>query len=767
MLVYLLKSAACLAILLAFYTFFMEKENMHTLKRFYLLGALVAALTIPFVTFVEYVEIVPTELAIMEVIEIPAVTGYVQEQTPIDYLPIILWGVYLLGALLYGFKFVRNLAVIIQRIRKNPKYRVHHIYNVLLSESVVPHTFLSYIFLNKHKFEARQIPKEVLLHEETHAKQKHSWDVLFIEFLQIIFWFNPLIHLAKKAIKLNHEFLADRAVLDQGIASASYQNTLLEFSSSSLHPQLANAINYSSIKKRFTVMKTQTSKKTILLRSLLLLPLLALLLYSFSNAKIIQIQKTETHTSKEGLDSSQTGHTKKETTAREALQTSASLIQNDSLKFIKDWYITIGEKKYYYLRDANRVWHYYDSTKKEVKLDIVAEYKKKYNEYNTLKNSGTHYIHKSKNEQMLLDVLFSDLGGMYFRMSRANRPEIKQSISPYAPYMKFVKNGQTVFKKSNELTEEDKNLIPPPPPTDTVIIYNRLVKTIKTIPRNRNANFIYLRKIHSNMNAVQKNKVEHPDVIAESIFQEGANREQVEEYNKIIRKINEKPESRRIYKRTEVDRITYIYSLMTEKQKKKAEPFLNFPPPPSSPKVTKQIKSNIPPPLPPIKPPTDRNKYSDELLDAFDKLMEEGNLYGQAGSAYSKKGKGSVKDLQQKYEEVMKLYEHYVKLAVKENLMAPTYSKPRKIRKGDKSNIPPPPPPYAVPKDGKKYSDELFEAFDKFNEKGNTYGNAMTAYMKNGKGTTNKLNNMYMEVMVLYDNYVELAVKENLMAPRP
>ena len=87
---------------------------------------------------------------------------------------------------------------------------------------------------------------------------------------------------------------------------------------------------------------------------------------------------------------------------------------------------------------------------------------------------------------------------------------------------------------------------------------------------------------------------------------------------------------------------------------------------------------------------------ADELLDAFDKLMEEGNLYGQAGIAYSKKGKGSIKDLQQKYKEVMKLYETYVKLAVKENLMRPTYSKPRKIRKGDRSNIPPPPPPSHV-----------------------------------------------------------------------
>ncbi|MCK5443355.1 MAG: hypothetical protein KAJ23_15830, partial [Maribacter sp.] len=383
-------------------------------------------------------------------------------------------------------------------------------------------------------------------------------------------------------------------------------------------------------------------------------------------------------------------------TTKAELQTSTSTIKNDSLKFIKDWYITIDEKKYYYLRDKDRVWHYYDSTKKEVKLDIVAEYKKKHNVYNTLKNSGTHYIHKSKNEQMLLDVLFSDLGGMVFRMSRANRPKIKRPISPYAPYMKLVKNGQTVFKKPSELTDEDKKLIPPPPPADTVIIYNRLANTIKTLPRNRNANLNYLRKIHSEMNNAQKSKVEHPDSVLKSISQDGATKLQIKEYNTLAKKYNamSKDDFRIIGK--EVNRLKQVYGLMSDKQKKKAEPFPNFPPPPSSPKVTKQIKSNIPPPIPPIKPPTERTKYSDELLDAFDKLMEEGNLYGQAGIAYSKKGKGSIKDLQQKYKEVMKLYETYVKLAVKENLMRPTYSKPRKIRKGDRSNIPPPPPPSHV-----------------------------------------------------------------------
>jgi hypothetical protein len=130
------------------------------------------------------------------------------------------------------------------------------------------------------------------LHEETHAKQKHSLDVLFIEFLQVLFWFNPLMYFMKKAIKLNHEFLADREVLDHGIKPSLYQNILLEFSSNSLQPQLANSINYSSIKKRFTVMKTKKSKKSNVLRSLLLLPLLALLLYGFSEKKFIERQST-------------------------------------------------------------------------------------------------------------------------------------------------------------------------------------------------------------------------------------------------------------------------------------------------------------------------------------------------------------------------------------------------------------------------------------------------------------------------------------------
>ena len=113
----------------------------------------------------------------------------------------------------------------------------------MLKQLINPHTFFNYIFLNKTKFENRALPKEVILHEETHAKQKHSLDILFIELLQIVFWFQPLIWLYKTRIKLNHEFLADQAVIDNGFEPANYQNTLLSYSSNDENYTLANATN--------------------------------------------------------------------------------------------------------------------------------------------------------------------------------------------------------------------------------------------------------------------------------------------------------------------------------------------------------------------------------------------------------------------------------------------------------------------------------------------------------------------------------------------
>ncbi len=295
MLVFLLKSTACLAIFLAFYKLVLEKESVHQFKRFFLLGALIASFLIPAVVFTEYVDVAQqTTFTTTPSTEIsdPITGQVVAEESYFDW-EIGLWTVYIIGVIGFGFRFLRNLTQIALRIRKNPKFKENFITRVLLRQTLPPHTFFNYVFLNQRQFEEKHIPQEVLLHEETHAKQRHSLDILLIELAQVFLWFNPIIYFLKSSIKLNHEFLADRAVINTNNDHSQYQHTILSYLSHGSFEQhqstgIANAINYSSIKKRFTVMKTNTSRKSFAVRSLLVLPLTALLLFGFSEKRQLE-----------------------------------------------------------------------------------------------------------------------------------------------------------------------------------------------------------------------------------------------------------------------------------------------------------------------------------------------------------------------------------------------------------------------------------------------------------------------------------------------
>ncbi|MCM4162592.1 MULTISPECIES: M56 family metallopeptidase [unclassified Arenibacter] len=320
--IYLLKFSACLAILLLFYKLVLEKVHFHHFKRYYLLSAFIISLSIPLITFTHYVTVTLEPAQIPTYIE-QTRGNLIENKTDIaQILPIILWGIYILGVFIFVLKFLGNLRSLLKNIKNNPKLISGRIHHVLLQELIVPHTFFSYIFFNRKDYETQKIPQEVFWHEETHAQQKHSLDILLLELLQIVLWFHPLVYWAKHLVKLNHEFLADQAVLKKGASVPDYQNMVLAFSSSDSYrnavaPPLANAIHYSptrlklfgktfvfgpsifgQVKKRIVIMKSQTSKKAIWLKSLLLIPLITLLLYSFSTKEILEIQELETLTPK-------------------------------------------------------------------------------------------------------------------------------------------------------------------------------------------------------------------------------------------------------------------------------------------------------------------------------------------------------------------------------------------------------------------------------------------------------------------------------------
>ncbi len=298
--VYVLKFSACLFVFWLVYVLLLEKQKMHRFKRFYLLAAFAGSLIIPLLSITYYIEPVVLDLETAPSY-IPITSTLTQasiEEAPAIDLETILWYLYGFGVLLFSTRFVINLVKLYTTIAKNKKVAQGSFIYVLLKAYRIPHSFFRYIFLNQSKFESAIIPREVLLHEETHAKQLHSLDIIILELLQILFWFHPLVYILKHHVKLNHEFLADEAVLNEGTDTKSYQTILLQFSSSDSYRdtrnyQLSSAINYSSFKKRFTVMKTHTSKTRIWLSTILLLPIFAMLFYGFAEKEYIEKDLTD------------------------------------------------------------------------------------------------------------------------------------------------------------------------------------------------------------------------------------------------------------------------------------------------------------------------------------------------------------------------------------------------------------------------------------------------------------------------------------------
>ncbi|BFP40344.1 hypothetical protein FGF1_11890 [Flavobacteriaceae bacterium GF1] len=481
MLVYLLKSAACMVILFLFYKLFLERENMHVFKRFFLTGSLVVSLLIPLLVFTEYVEAIPRGTNATIDADSPIFHNQGISDMAMVNWEMLLWNLYSVGCLVVGFRFAKHLFQIVRRIQKNPKHKVNFSTRVLLNEKMPPHTFLNYIFLNKKEFENGTIPKEVILHEETHARQWHSLDVLFIELLHIVLWFNPLLFLFKKSIKLNHEFLADSAVLKERVGTKKYQNTLLSYLSGesernnqSIH--MANAINYSSIKKRFTVMGKQTSKTSAVLRTLIVVPLTLILLFGFSEKKMVQNKIPQTNTL--GVH-------------------------------------TLGKQPFVLAIDNSRI------VLNGTELALHA--------FSGAVNELTKDWEETDYASIVPSVHFNNTPNSFLEKVE-------------------VEFQKTHFSKANEGMQ------------------------------------IF------------------PDKTTNNIVQKGASREQMKEYEALAKKYNTMPRDNMHILTKEVERMKYLYSLMSDKQRADTEPFPNFPEPPQPPGPTSGI-GEVPPPPPPVKAP--------------------------------------------------------------------------------------------------------------------------------------------------------------------
>lgn len=279
---FFIKSTVCVSLLFVFYKLFLERQKMHQFNRFYLLAMLLMAIIFPNLKI--YME---------SPIENISNISTIQNNTYFTYF----FYLYIIVTSFLLVRFIKSLVTILKRIFKNKHIKKYkNVSLILLDEKILPHTFLSYVFLNKEDYKSKNIAQELYTHEYTHAIQKHTIDVLFTELFQIVFWFNPLTHLITKAIKLNHEFIADECVIATHKNQYSYQNMLLDLATFHKSNILTSNVNYSLTKQRFLMMNKRTSSVLKRIIQITVVPLFTLVFLLIAD---ITTNKEEHHHNEE------------------------------------------------------------------------------------------------------------------------------------------------------------------------------------------------------------------------------------------------------------------------------------------------------------------------------------------------------------------------------------------------------------------------------------------------------------------------------------
>ena len=445
MLLYILKSIFCLLLFLGFYHLVLEKEKMHRFNRFYLLGSIVFAFIVPsftitVVTPTEYIEPVAQDLQMMTQLATSDVVF--EEEASINYMSYLFLAYFIVSGVLLLY-FTKNIYRILSKTRKNEQVNYFTATVILLKEQVLPHTFLKYIFINKKEYKTDTSEQLILTHELAHVKQKHSIDVLFVELLQIVFWCVPIFKFYKKAIQLNHEFLADDAVIKSHKNISEYQHILINTSAQNNNIYLASNLNYSLTKKRLLMMTTPSSKTKILLKKLMVLPLTAGFIFAFAQRVEAQEKKNmpqivEVNTEENGISDEEMNEYKiifKKVKNSELVKETESIWMLNTYKRMSSKQKKTVGNLYKYIPE-----NFFSKRKKPQVIEIKTEgngiSEKEMKEYNNLMNTA-------KKSRMFMSKPLKRMKELYKKMSKKQQNSVEDIYAIAPPFPPIIRNKKT------------------------------------------------------------------------------------------------------------------------------------------------------------------------------------------------------------------------------------------------------------------------------------------------------------------------------------
>lgn len=258
---YLLLVNIYLLLFYGFYVLLLRKETFFQLNRLYLISAAALSFMIPVIQADWVQNLFITQQVKYTLYNSPVMVYHFK---PIEESPVsigqILFVIYMAGIVFLAARLAWQLAKL-KKVINQP-------------ESPVSYSFFKTVKLNADDEEHAAIST----HEDVHARQWHSADVLLVELVMIINWFNPVVYFYRMAIKHVHEFIADRQAIKAGTDKADYALLLLSQTFHTPHDLVNPFFNKSMLKARIMMLQKNNSQRIKLIKYGLSAPLFILMM---------------------------------------------------------------------------------------------------------------------------------------------------------------------------------------------------------------------------------------------------------------------------------------------------------------------------------------------------------------------------------------------------------------------------------------------------------------------------------------------------------
>ena len=282
--IYILKSAITLALLYSCFFVFLSKETFHRFNRCMLMGIMLVSLVMPLFHFTtEHPTALNEEVyEVQSYIEQDAAPIIVtaQHSEGITWIQAITW-LYLAGvAIMFVLTLVQAISLI-RFMHKGVRHTDSQGNTVILhNNDAPPFSIFRCIVMSVKDYESSR--QYILTHEQEHIRLGHTYDLLLLQCVKTLQWFNPFIWFLNRDLKAVHEYEADQAVINQGIDAKSYQQLLvMKVVGNRLQP-FTNNLNHGSLKKRIVMMYQKPSNRWLMLKALCAIPVAALTINTFA-----------------------------------------------------------------------------------------------------------------------------------------------------------------------------------------------------------------------------------------------------------------------------------------------------------------------------------------------------------------------------------------------------------------------------------------------------------------------------------------------------